>query len=70
MVEVQHIPDPPAPRDPQVEQCGELTVHVGKLDVNMPNGGSFEFAGAKGATKSYHVLLQDVTFTHKDTCLR
>lgn len=67
MVEVQHISDPPAP---QVEQCGEMTVHVGKLDVNMPHGGSIEVAGVKGETKAYHILLEDVTFTHKDTCLR
>lgn len=67
MVEVQHLPDPPIP---QVEQCGELTVHLGKLDVNMPHGGSIEVAGVKGETKAYHILIEDVTFTHKDTCLR
>ncbi len=57
-------------QSPEPVQCGEMSVHVGKLDVNMPNGGSFQIAGVKGETKAYHILLQDVSFTHKETCLR
>lgn len=70
-----HIPDPSAPPvlawpATQVQQCGEMTIHIGKLDVDIPKGGSFDIAGAKGDVKEYHILLEDVNFTHKETCVK
>lgn len=58
---------PPAPVN---VQCGSLSIHVGKLDVDAPKGVSLDMAGVKGETKAYHILLEDVTFTHQETCLR
>jgi hypothetical protein len=52
------------------EKCGsEVSIHVGKLDVDIPKGGSLEIAGVKGSTKAYRVILEDVTFTNVDHCL-
>lgn len=52
---------PPAP-------CGHsLTVKVGKLDVDMPKGGTLDIAGVKGSTNAYHVVLEGVEFTNTET---
>jgi len=51
--------------------CGhQTTVKVGKLEVEMPQGSSFEIAGVKGSTSSYHVVLEGVEFINSDHCLR
>lgn len=70
MVEVQ-VPVPTS-HDPMTEvPCGhEVTVKVEKLDVNMPKGGSLEVAGVKGTTGAYHILLEGVTFSNIDHCVR
>jgi hypothetical protein len=50
--------------------CGqELSVSVSKLDVNLPEGGTLEIAGVKGDTKQYHLLLEGLTFVHRNYCL-
>lgn len=68
MVEVQ---PPAATHIPQEVECGHsLTVKVGKLEVNMPQGGSLEIAGVKTATKQYHVVLEGVEFTNTEHCLQ
>jgi hypothetical protein len=77
------VSQPPAPlptlpmvvvSEPVVEDrtevpCGhETVVKVGKLDVDMPKGGSLDFQGIKGTTGAYHILLEGVEFTNRDYC--
>lgn len=62
----------PTPTEQMVEHtaplvvCQQMTVKVGKLDVNMPKGGSLEIMGVKSATSAYHIALEGVEFSYKD----
>jgi hypothetical protein len=55
---------------PVAVPCGELTVKVDKLDVDMPDGGSLDMMGMKGSTPSYHLVLQGAQFTKREYCSR
>jgi len=56
-------------QDTKEVPCGhEMTVKLGKLDVNMPHGGKLDIAGIKGSTEAYHVILEGIEFTTRDYC--
>lgn len=63
---------PPAAIQPSHQEevpCGHsLTVKLGKLDVDLPKGGTLDIAGIKGETQQYHIVLEGVEFSTREYC--